>query len=77
METAWHPYTITPQQRPDACRGTGNIDHFGFRLADRRQLDRAIEEVIAAGGTLLERGEHQAESSYAYLTDPDGHVIEL
>jgi len=69
--------TITLQHSPDASRGTGNIDRFGFRLADRRQLDRAIEEVIAAGGTLLERGEHQAESSYAYLTDPDGHVIEL
>ena len=39
--------TITLQQSPDASRGTSNIDHFGFRLADRRQLDRAIEEVIA------------------------------
>ena len=41
--------TITLQQRPDAARGTRNIDHFGFRPADRRQLDRAIEELIAAG----------------------------
>jgi catechol 2,3-dioxygenase-like lactoylglutathione lyase family enzyme len=69
--------TITLQQSPDASGGTGNIDHFGFRLADRRQLDRAIEEVIAAGGALLERGEHQPGSPYAYVTDPDGHVIEL
>ena len=69
--------TITLQQSPAASRGTGNIDHFGFRLADRRQLERAIEEVIAAGGALLERGEHQPASPYAYVTDPDGHVIEL
>ena len=69
--------TITLQQSPDASRGTGNIDHFGFRLADRRQLERAIEEVIAAGGALLERGEHQPGSPYAYVTAPDGHVIEL
>jgi catechol 2,3-dioxygenase-like lactoylglutathione lyase family enzyme len=69
--------TITLQQSADASRGPGNIDHFGFRLADRDQLDRAIEEVIAAGGALLERGEHQPGSPYAYVTDPDGHVIEL
>lgn len=69
--------TITLQQSPHAARGTGNIDHFGFRLADRRQLERAIEEVIAAGGALLQRGEHQPGSPYAYVTDPDGHVIEL
>ena len=69
--------TITLQQSPDASRRAGNIDHFGFRLADPRQLDHAIEEVIAAGGTLLERGEHRPGSPYAYVTDPDGHVIEL
>jgi len=69
--------TITLQQSPDAARSAGNIDHFGFRLADRGQLDRAIEEVIAAGGALVERGEHQPGNPYAYVTDPDGHVIEL
>ena len=36
--------TITLQQSPDASRGTGNIDHFGFRLADRRQLDRPLSK---------------------------------
>jgi catechol 2,3-dioxygenase-like lactoylglutathione lyase family enzyme len=69
--------TITLQQSADAARGAGNIDHFGFRLADRGQLDRAIEEVIAAGGTLVERGEHRPGVPYAYVTDPDGHMIEL
>jgi predicted enzyme related to lactoylglutathione lyase len=66
------PDTITLQQSPEASRRAGNIDHFGLRLVDRRQLDRAIEEVIAAGGTLLERGEHQPGSPYAYVTDPAG-----
>ena len=62
---------------PKASRGAGNIDYFGLRLVDRLQLERAIEEVLAAGGTLLERGEHQPGSPYACVTDPDGHVIEL
>jgi len=69
--------TITLQQSADAGRGAGGIDHFGLRLADASQLDRAIEEVVAAGGALLERGEHQPGRRFAYVADPDGHVIEL
>jgi catechol 2,3-dioxygenase-like lactoylglutathione lyase family enzyme len=65
------------QQSPDAARGAGNIDHFGFRLADDGQREQAIEEVIAAGGALVERGEHGPGNPYAYVKDPDGHVIEL
>jgi catechol 2,3-dioxygenase-like lactoylglutathione lyase family enzyme len=69
--------TITLQLGADGERGTGGIDHFGLRLADASQLDRAIEEVVAAGGALLERGEHEPGRRYAYVADPDGHVIEL
>jgi catechol 2,3-dioxygenase-like lactoylglutathione lyase family enzyme len=69
--------TITLQEKPDAAGVTGNIDHFGFRLADKTQLDRAIDEVIKAGGALVERGEHEPGRAYAYVSDPDGHIIEL
>jgi catechol 2,3-dioxygenase-like lactoylglutathione lyase family enzyme len=69
--------TITLQEKPDAAGLTGNIDHFGFRLADKTQLDRAIAEVVDAGGALIERGEHEPGRAYAYVSDPDGHVIEL
>jgi catechol 2,3-dioxygenase-like lactoylglutathione lyase family enzyme len=69
--------TITLQEKPDAAGVTGNIDHFGFRLADKSQLDRAIEEVVKAGGALVERGEHEPGRAYAYVADPDGHVIEF
>jgi catechol 2,3-dioxygenase-like lactoylglutathione lyase family enzyme len=69
--------TITLQQSEEVARGAGNIDHFGFRLADRGQLDRAINEVIAAGGEFVERGEHEPGRPFAYVKDPDGHVIEL
>ena len=69
--------TITLQRSDDAARGAGNIDHFGFRLADKGDLDAAIEAVVAAGGRLVELGQHAPGRRFAYIADPDGHVIEL
>jgi len=55
----------------------GGIAHFGFRLDDGQGLDAAVREVVAAGGALVERGEHRPGEPYAYVRDPDGYVIEL
>lgn len=55
----------------------GGIGHFGFRLLDEEDLDRAVEEVELAGGRLVRRGEHPDGQPFAYVTDPDGYVIEL
>jgi catechol 2,3-dioxygenase-like lactoylglutathione lyase family enzyme len=52
-------------------------DHFGLTLAEGESLDRATDEVVRSGGSLLERGEHAAGVPYAYVSDPDGNVIEL
>lgn len=71
--------TITLRQAPgDETVGPGGgIGHFGFRLADRAELDAAVEEIVAAGGKLLEQGQHASGDRYAYVADPDGYVIEL
>ena len=69
--------TITLNEVPDKAGKAGGVHHFGFRLVDKSQLDRAVEEVELAGGRLLERGEHGPGRPYAYVTDPDGYVIEL
>ena len=69
--------SITLQEDPDAAGVTGNIDHFGLRLTDRSDLDRAVAEVVRAGGSLIERGEHEPGRPYAYVSDPDGHIIEF
>ena len=55
----------------------GGIAHFGFRLQNKDDLETAIKEVVEAGGLLIDRGEHQPGLPYAYVSDPDGYVIEL
>lgn len=69
--------SITLNEVPAKAGAVGGVDHFGFRLIDKGQLDRAIEEVERAGGRLIERGEHAPGQPYAYVADPDGYTIEL
>jgi catechol 2,3-dioxygenase-like lactoylglutathione lyase family enzyme len=73
--------TITLNDGPDQGDRrpgeSGGVAHFGFRLKEGVDLDQAIEEVLAAGGRLERRGEHAPGEPFAYVTDPDGYVIEL
>ena len=70
--------TLNGGRQPGITPGeSGGVSHFGFRLVDPSDLDRAIEAVCAAGGRLLERGEHSPGVAYAYVSDPDGYRIEL
>ena len=56
---------------------SGGVEHFGISLTDRSRLDEAVAAVEAAGGALVERGEHAPGVPYAYVRDPDGYVIEI
>ncbi len=69
--------TLRQARRGEAVGMGGGLGHFGFRLKDKAGLDAAVKEVVAAGGKLLGRGEHAPGLPYAYLSDPDGYVIEL
>jgi catechol 2,3-dioxygenase-like lactoylglutathione lyase family enzyme len=78
LRTPGRADTITLNEDPGARAGdSGGVAHFGFRLLDKSDLDAAIAEVEAAGGRLLRRGEHEPDHPFAYVTDPDGYVIEL
>ncbi|HVM54908.1 MAG TPA: VOC family protein [Acidimicrobiales bacterium] len=55
----------------------GGYEHFGITVLNRDQLDDAIAVIEAAGGTLVERGEHAPGVPHAYVRDPDGYVIEI
>ena len=62
---------------PDEPVGmAGGFQHFGFKL-DFNDHDRLIKQVEKAGGKLISRGKHGGKFPYAYVTDPDGYVIEL
>jgi catechol 2,3-dioxygenase-like lactoylglutathione lyase family enzyme len=62
---------------PDEPVGmAGGFQHFGFKL-DFNDHDRVIKQVEKAGGKLISRGKHGGKFPYAYVTDPDGYVIEL
>ena len=67
---------IASPKEPVGQKG-GGVDHFGFRLKDRKDLEAAVDAVIAAGGRLVERGEHVPGVGFAYVEDVDGYVIEL
>ena len=55
----------------------GGFEHFGITVKDRTQLDQCIASVVSAGGTLIDKGEHAPGVPYAYVSDPDGYVIEI
>ncbi len=72
--------TLTLNEDPtlrEHAGDNGGIQHFGFRLLDKTDLDEAVRAVEAAGGRLLERGEHEPGHPFAYVADPDGYTIEL
>jgi catechol 2,3-dioxygenase-like lactoylglutathione lyase family enzyme len=55
----------------------GGYEHFGITVKERDKLDDAIALVIDAGGALVDKGEHAPGIPYAYVSDPDGYVIEI
>jgi catechol 2,3-dioxygenase-like lactoylglutathione lyase family enzyme len=59
-----------------AGRG-GGIAHFGFRLIDPADIDRARTTVEAAGGTIREHGEFVPGEPYLFALDPDGYELEI
>lgn len=44
---------------------------FGMEVGFRDAI------VIDAGGALIDKGEHAPGIPYAYVSDPDGYVIEI
>jgi catechol 2,3-dioxygenase-like lactoylglutathione lyase family enzyme len=56
---------------------SGGIKHFGFRLADARDIDRAATTIERAGGKIKHRGEFCPGEPYIFFADPDGYEVEV
>jgi catechol 2,3-dioxygenase-like lactoylglutathione lyase family enzyme len=56
---------------------SGGIKHFGFRLTDARDIDRAVKAIERAGGKVKHRGEFCPGEPYVFFTDPDGYEVEV
>ena len=71
------PHDVLVFERRDGHGERGGVDHFGFRLKDPRDIERAEQEAREAGGTILRRGEFAPGEPYLYVADPDGYEIEI
>lgn len=55
----------------------GGIDHFGFRLADQRDLGAALEQLVAAGATVVSEFELVPGWPSAFVRDLDGYAFQI
>ena len=56
----------------------GGIAHFGFRLREPMEMNKALEDIVRLGGKALEQGGSIENGRLcAYGTDPDGYEIEV
>jgi catechol 2,3-dioxygenase-like lactoylglutathione lyase family enzyme len=68
---------VFEERDPQHAGTSGGIAHFGFRLQDPGDVDRAAREVALAGGKVTEQGEFCPGEPYLFATDPDGYAIEI
>jgi catechol 2,3-dioxygenase-like lactoylglutathione lyase family enzyme len=61
----------------DSVGKSGGIKHFGFRLTDARDIDKAAKAIEKAGGKITDRGEFVPGEPYVFFQDPDGYQIEV
>jgi predicted enzyme related to lactoylglutathione lyase len=61
----------------DPERAGSGPQNVGFHLDHSLKLDEVLPEIEAAGGTVVERGEHALDVPFARIADPDGNVIEV
>jgi catechol 2,3-dioxygenase-like lactoylglutathione lyase family enzyme len=65
------------EENADRAGLRGGLAHFGFRLTNPADIDRARQEIENAGGTIREQGEFVPGEPYLFAFDPDGYEFEI
>ena len=73
-EADWLILTEQPGAQP--ARGTTGLYHFALLVPSRRELARVLRHLMASQTPISGFADH-AVSEAIYLTDPDGHGIEI
>jgi catechol 2,3-dioxygenase-like lactoylglutathione lyase family enzyme len=68
---------LEEEEGGDHIGKSGGIKHFGFRLTDPRDIDKAARSIEQAGGKILQRGEFVPGEPYVFFKDPDGYEVEV
>ena len=56
---------------------SGGVDHIGFAVESPAMLDLLVARVHEHGGALLWRTANEQGGTSAFVTDPDGYVLQL
>lgn len=62
---------------PRVAGSAGGVDHIGFVVADTDVLDRILNNVESAGGTVHHRFREPRGAYTAFVSDIDGYLIQL
>ena len=65
------------ERRPEDAGSQGGIAHFGFRLRQPEDIDRALAAIRGAGGEIRDHGEFVPGEPYVFFSDPDGYEVEI
>ena len=65
------------EEAPTKAGRRGGVSHFGFRLIQAADMDRALRAVKAAGGEILSHGKFCPGEPYLFFRDPDGYEVEV
>ena len=72
---AWD--VIVFEEDPDRAGRQGGVIHFGFRVTDPAEVQRAAEAITRGGGSVRETGEFVPGEPYIFASDPDGYEVEI
>ena len=61
----------------DPERAGGGPESVGLHVDHGYDREQALRDVEAAGGRIIETGEHAPEVPFARIADPDGNVLEI